>query len=193
LVFLSQSYYGIHINIQKNTTYLVLLKLRGKKDVNSVLADFDYIDDKSLLYHMYLNATKEKFSCFIIDIQRQEYRINLLGKYLLKREKNDEDGDFVSVVGVSDNEVVADTQMKSMSVQSAITNASASLARLLTLSDASVLFSLTDGNFITILPVDNKSGSKENAIQEEKGLDVTEAKTELTKEIEGLKNLLKNM
>jgi len=130
VIFLSQNYYGIEISIRRNTTYLVLLKLRGKKDVNSVLADYDYIGNQNIIRQMYNEAVSEKFGCFIIDIPRQEYRKNILGLYDLSGK---------SEVVRDDNQIV----------ESALISVSSSLVNLLSEKNC-LKFTLSNGRAISI-------------------------------------------
>ncbi len=71
--------------------------------MNALLVDCNYLNNKTLLLRMYHDATSEKFGCFIVDTRRQEYRKNLLGNYLFKKDEDD-----VSLVGVSSSQIVSD-------------------------------------------------------------------------------------
>jgi hypothetical protein len=69
-MFLSQSYYGTPIIIRQNINYLVILKLGGTRDINSILRECSVDLTKDQLLKMYQNATKNKFDCFIIILDK---------------------------------------------------------------------------------------------------------------------------
>ena len=78
-MFLSQSYYGTSKLIRQNINYLVVLKLGGTRDVNSILRECSVGLTKNELLYMYNEATKEKFSVFIINCEKtdnEKYRKN---------------------------------------------------------------------------------------------------------------------
>ena len=80
IMFLSQSYYSTPKIIRQNVNYLVVLKLGGTRDVNSILRDVNLVVLKCLLF-MYNNATKKKFDVFIINLDssgNERYRHNFL-------------------------------------------------------------------------------------------------------------------
>jgi len=58
IMFLSQSYYGTPKIIRQNVNYLVVLKLGGSRDVNSILRECSIGLTKEQLLYMYNNATK---------------------------------------------------------------------------------------------------------------------------------------
>ena len=69
--FLSQTYFGIPKLIRNNCTYLVLLRLSGHREVNMILSEGGLGCTKEQLLGMYLDATKEKFGCLIIDYEEE--------------------------------------------------------------------------------------------------------------------------
>ena len=66
-VFISQAYYSIPIIIRKNTNYLVLLKLQGTTDINSILRECGLGLTREQLVAMYQFATDKHMSPLIID------------------------------------------------------------------------------------------------------------------------------
>jgi hypothetical protein len=81
IMFLSQSYYGTPKIIRQNVNYLVVLKLGGSRDVNSILRECSIGLTKEQLLYMYNNATKKKFDVFIINLDKsgnERYRMNFL-------------------------------------------------------------------------------------------------------------------
>ena len=87
LMFLSQSYYNKPKNIRQNINYLVVLKLGGTRDVNSILRECSIGLTKEQLLSMYKEATREKFDVFIINLDKntnERYRHNFLNYYILE-------------------------------------------------------------------------------------------------------------
>jgi hypothetical protein len=81
VIYLSQSYFAIPKIIRNNCSYLVLLKLSGHREVNMILSEGSLGIDKDQLLRMFQEATKEKFSPFIIDYEQdpdKRYRKGLL-------------------------------------------------------------------------------------------------------------------
>jgi hypothetical protein len=66
-VFISQSYYGIPLMIRRNTNYLVLLKLQGSRDINSIMRECALGLTKEQLIGLYEYATQQHMSPLIID------------------------------------------------------------------------------------------------------------------------------
>ena len=69
VIFISQSYYRIPKIIRNNCSYMVLLKLSGEREVNMILKEFGLGVTKEELIALYEYATKEKFSCLLIDME----------------------------------------------------------------------------------------------------------------------------
>jgi len=87
LMFLSQSYYNTPKIIRQNINYLVVLKLGGTRDVNSILRECSIGLTKEQLLSMYKEATREKFDVFIINLDKntnERYRHNFLNYYILE-------------------------------------------------------------------------------------------------------------
>jgi len=68
VVFISQSYFDTSKFIRKNCNYIVVLRLGGKREVQTLLRDFSLGVTNDQLLKMYKYATDEKFSPFIIDV-----------------------------------------------------------------------------------------------------------------------------
>ena len=82
--YLSQSFYKIPKTIRSNCNYFVLLKLSGKRDLNLILSEFELGVTKDQMMEMYENATKEKFSFLLIDVEapkERKFRKNFLEIY----------------------------------------------------------------------------------------------------------------
>ena len=69
VIFLSQSFYKIPKIIRGNCSYMVILKLSGKREVNMILSEFGLGVTKEELTEIYEYATREKFSPLIIDME----------------------------------------------------------------------------------------------------------------------------
>ena len=83
-MFLSQSYYGTPKIIRQNINYLVVLKLGGTRDMNSILRECSVDLTKIQLLKMYQDATREKFNVFIINLDKngnERYRCNFTDYY----------------------------------------------------------------------------------------------------------------
>jgi len=84
IMFLSQSFYATPKLIRQNVNYLVVLKLGGSRDVSSILRECSVDLTKDELLGLYDDATKEKFSCLIINLDKsgnERYRKNFLEYY----------------------------------------------------------------------------------------------------------------
>ena len=82
--YLSQSFYKIPKTIRSNCNYFVLLKLSGKRDLNLILSEFELGVTKSELMELYDDATKEKFSFLLVDVEaetQRKFRRNFLEIY----------------------------------------------------------------------------------------------------------------
>jgi len=81
LMFLSQSYYGTPKIIRQNVNYCVILKLGGSRDINSIMRECSVGINKDDLLSMYKEATRDKFDCLIINLDKngnERYRKNFL-------------------------------------------------------------------------------------------------------------------
>ena len=80
-MFLSQSYYNTPKIIRQNVNYVVILKLGGTRDINSLLREVSIGLTKEQLLEMYKEATKIKFDVMIINLEKsgnERYRKNFL-------------------------------------------------------------------------------------------------------------------
>lgn len=80
-IFISQSFFKIPKIIRNNTSYMVLLKLSGNREVNLILSEFGLGITKEELLELYKYATAEKFSPLLIDMEEdasQRFRKGLL-------------------------------------------------------------------------------------------------------------------
>ena len=68
-IFLSQSFYRIPKIIRGNCSYMVILKLSGKREVNMILSEFGLGISKDELITIYEYATHDKFIPLIIDME----------------------------------------------------------------------------------------------------------------------------
>ena len=86
-MFLSQSYYSSPKIIRQNVSYCVILKLGGSRDVNALLREVSIGLTKEKLMYMYNDATKEKFNCLIVNLERsgnERYRKNFLDYFMIE-------------------------------------------------------------------------------------------------------------
>jgi hypothetical protein len=84
IMFLSQSYYNTPKIKRQNINYLVILKLGGTRDINSILRECSVDLTKNQLLEMYQDATCEKFNVFIINLDKSSnhrYRKNFTDYY----------------------------------------------------------------------------------------------------------------
>lgn len=72
VIFLSQLFYKIPNFIRQNSSYMVILKLGGKRNVNLLMSEFSYGLTKEQILGMYDYATNEKLSPFIISIEEPD-------------------------------------------------------------------------------------------------------------------------
>ena len=87
IMFLSQSYYNTPKIIRQNINYCVILKLGGTRDVNAILRECSIGLTKDELLYMYKEATKNKFDCLIINLDKngnERYRHNFLNYYTVE-------------------------------------------------------------------------------------------------------------
>jgi len=151
VIFLSQNYYSISKKIRENTDYLVVLKLRGIRNLNMIVNEYEFIDNKELIKKMYYDATTEKFSYFFVDNIniKNKYRKNLLGKYEFSNVE-DEDKE-TKPVGESQVIITDNVEDVYQSVQQTIKAISDSIHRILIKQDTEAkVFYLADGTPITV-------------------------------------------
>jgi hypothetical protein len=86
-MFLSQSYYNTPKIIRQNINYCIILKLRGSRDINSILRECNIGISKEQLLYMYNEATKKKLDTFIINLDKsgnERYRTNFKNYLIIK-------------------------------------------------------------------------------------------------------------
>jgi len=86
-MFLSQSYYSSPIIIRQNVSYCVILELGGSRDVNALFTEVSIGLTKEQLMYMYNDATRNKFNCLIVDLEKsgnERYRKNFLDYYIIE-------------------------------------------------------------------------------------------------------------
>jgi len=69
IAYLSQSYFDIPPLIRKNCSYMVFLKLGGKREIKDIMRQFSLDCSIDQLLNMYNYATNEKMSPLIIDVE----------------------------------------------------------------------------------------------------------------------------
>ena len=70
IMFLSQSFYNTPKIIRQNVNYVVILKLGGTRDINSLLREVSIGLTKEQLLDMYKEATKIKFDVMILNLEK---------------------------------------------------------------------------------------------------------------------------
>jgi len=68
-------------------SYCIILKLGGSRDVNALLREITIGLTKDKLMYMYNDATKEKFNCSVVNLDKSEnerYRKNFLDYYTIE-------------------------------------------------------------------------------------------------------------
>lgn len=72
IAYLSQSYFDIPPLIRKNCSYMVFLKLGGKREIKDIMRQFSLDCSIDQLLNMYNYATSEKMSPLIIDVEESD-------------------------------------------------------------------------------------------------------------------------
>ena len=94
--YLSQSYYQVPKTIRTQLSYIWLVKIGQKRDLNLILADSGGLVDKTTLMQLYTDATREKFNFLKINLNtvdmNKKFSKNFIDFYLLdeKKEENEE-------------------------------------------------------------------------------------------------------
>jgi len=87
--YLSQSYYGIPKPIRAQFTYLLIVKVGQKRDLNLILSDSGGLVEKEELKRLYDDATKEKFNFLKINLNttdlNKKFSKNFNEFYLLEK------------------------------------------------------------------------------------------------------------
>jgi ABC-type oligopeptide transport system ATPase subunit len=85
--YLSQSYYQVPKTIRAQLSYIWLVKIGQKRDLNLILADSGGLVDKATLMQLYTDATREKFHFLKINLNtvdmNRKFSKNFTDFYLL--------------------------------------------------------------------------------------------------------------
>jgi len=71
IMFLSQSYYSSPKTIRQNINCLVVMKLGGTRDINSIFRECSVDLTKDQILEMYQNATKNKCNVLVINLDKR--------------------------------------------------------------------------------------------------------------------------
>ena len=87
--YLSQSYYGVPKSIRAQCSYLLIVKVSQKRDLNLILSDSGGLIEKDELKRLYDDATKEKFNFLKINLNtsdlNKKFSKNFNEFYLLEK------------------------------------------------------------------------------------------------------------
>jgi hypothetical protein len=87
--YLSQSYYGVPKSIRAQCSYLLIVKVSQKRDLNLILSDSGGLIEKDELKKLYDDATKEKFNFLKINLNtsdlNKKFSKNFNEFYLLEK------------------------------------------------------------------------------------------------------------
>ena len=70
IIYISQSYFRITNTIRLNASYVALLKIGSKRDLNLILSETCVGVTRDQLNHMYNFATAKKFDVFLIHVEK---------------------------------------------------------------------------------------------------------------------------
>jgi hypothetical protein len=94
IAYLSQSYFDIPTLVRKNCSYMVFLKLGGKREIKDIMRQFSLDCSIDQLLNMYNYATDTKMSPLIIDVEEtdrdKKFRKGF-NEYLIPSEFGDDD------------------------------------------------------------------------------------------------------
>ena len=93
--YLSQSYYQVPKTIRAQLSYIWLVKIGQKRDLNLILADSGGLVDKKTLMHLYEDATQQKFNFLKINLNTvdmdRKFSKNFIDFYLLDKKTEEEE------------------------------------------------------------------------------------------------------
>lgn len=96
VLYLAQSYFATPIFVRKNTQFLFLLSISGRKDLNLILQTFNDVSPEKLM-EIYKDATKKHLDFFKIHTTQRDlnkkYSHNFTGFYRLADEESESDED----------------------------------------------------------------------------------------------------
>jgi hypothetical protein len=88
-MYLTQSYYSVPKTIRAQLSYLWVVKVGQKRDLNLILADSGGLVEKQLLAELYQDATREKFNFLKINLNTidmdRKFSKNFNDFYLLEK------------------------------------------------------------------------------------------------------------
>jgi hypothetical protein len=94
VLYLAQSYFATPIFVRKNTQFLFLLSISGKKDLNLILQTFNDVEPEQLM-KMYKNSTKKHLDFFKIHTTQRDlnlkYSHNFTGFFNISEVESDDD------------------------------------------------------------------------------------------------------
>jgi hypothetical protein len=71
VIYLSQSYYAVPLNIRRNLTYLLIKRLQSLTDLYSILREYALGVDKKILKKMYQESTQTKQDFLLVDMEAE--------------------------------------------------------------------------------------------------------------------------
>jgi hypothetical protein len=94
IFYLSQSYYSVPKAIRAQLSYIWLVKIGQKRDLNLVLQDSGGLVEKDVLRHLYEEATQNKFDFLKINLNtcdmNRKFSRNFNDFFLLEDNKKDD-------------------------------------------------------------------------------------------------------
>jgi hypothetical protein len=88
-MYLTQSYYSVPKTIRAQLSYLWVVKVGQKRDLNLILADSGGLVEKKVLAELYQDATREKFNFIKINLNtidmNKKFSRNFSDFYLLEK------------------------------------------------------------------------------------------------------------
>ena len=89
IFYLTQSYYSVPKTIRSQLSYIFLIKIGQKRDLNLILSDSGELVEKEELKRLYDDATKEKFNFLKINLNttdmNKKFSKNFNEFYLLEK------------------------------------------------------------------------------------------------------------
>jgi hypothetical protein len=79
-IFVAQNYYGVPIDIRKNSNYIFLGRGLLRRDIKSILALYPSKLTVDQFAHIYEEATKEPLDVLLVDTEHRELRYNITEK-----------------------------------------------------------------------------------------------------------------
>ena len=93
--YLTQSYYSVPKTIRSQLSYLWIVKIGQKRDLNLILSDSGGLVERKVLAELYQDATKEKFNFLKINLNtidlNRKFSRNFNNFYLLGEKHEEEE------------------------------------------------------------------------------------------------------